>query len=555
MINYKNLPIGISDFATIVEKKNTLIDKTLLIKEVMDDGANVILFSRPRRFGKTLAITMIGEFLKLDGKAVFGGLHISKDLEFCQKHQNQYPVISMSFKDCKGLVFDDVFTHLKKVFSLCYQAHSYLLESPEMSSFEKERFELVLRMEIDNPAQLSEALFDLIRYIHAHTNKKVVVLIDEYDSPIHSAYSNGFYIKIVDFMRSVLGSALKDNPFLAKAVLTGIARVAKESMFSGLNNLKCYTLLDPGYAQYFGFTQNEVESLINEKDLIEPIKKWYNGYKIGEYQIYNPWSIIYCLSNNMIMDPYWVNTSDNALVYDMIGNSGPEFKIKVQNLIKGIPQEQVILDHLTFNDLNNETAIWTLLFHAGYLNISSRTRDEYGKQITFIEIPNREVLWLYTDIVEKWFYLNGADQYYRNFIRSLDGDDPSKFFKLVASYIASSMSYFDLNQKTPEHVFHIFMMGLLVGFRGKYNVDSNGEAGDGRYDVIMTPKDPKDKAIIMEFKVCQDPQNLQKMADTALAQITDKRYTDAFQGNTLALGMAFCGKQMIGSYRVFFQLK
>jgi hypothetical protein len=346
----------------------------------------------------------------------------------------------------------------------------------------------------------------------------------------------------------MLGAAFKDNISLEKAVLTGIARVAKESMFSGLNNVQCYTMLDAQYAQYFGFTQDEVEALLPSPDLIEPIKKWYNGYKIGAFQIYNPWSIMHCLNNDATMDPYWINTSDNALVYELIGKADDDFKIKIEKLIQGIPQEQTIYDHLTFGDLDtNKNAVWALLLHAGYLNVASRTRDEFGKQTTFIEIPNREVLWLYTDIVERWFYLNGNEGVYRDFIKSLDSHDPTKFFKIVIAYISSAASYFDLSENTPEYVFHIFMMGLLIGFRGKYDVTSNREAGDGRYDVIMIPKDPASKAILMEFKVCKSISKLQKTADSALAQIINKNYTDAFKGEVLVLGMAFCGKKMVGT--------
>ena len=429
-------------------------------------------------------------------------------------------------------------------------------------------------------------------------------------------------------MRAMPGSALNDNSYLEKAIITGITRIAKESMFSGLNHLKCYTLMDKKYAQYFGFTGDEVESLLppsfssreqspkepsletanatpesevlrgftplddkgggvfviqskakdpslsthevqvvhdaseseilrsftplddkkgDGKGVVEEIKRWYNGYKIGDYQIYNPWSIMHCLQNDMTMGPYWLNTSDNALVYELFGNSNLDFKNKIKDLIKGIPQEQIIEDNLTFREMKGDSIeIWTLLFHAGYLNISSRWRNFYGKVMTNVEIPNKEILLLYIDIVECWFYINNSDHEYKNFINSLDGDNPDDFFKFVSSYINGSMSYFDLSTKTPEHVFHAFMMGLLVGFSGKYDVDSNGEAGDGRYDVIMTPKNPKDKAILIEFKACSNVNKLEETAKEALKQISDKKYTDAFTGKTLCIGMAFCGKKMVG---------
>lgn len=328
MINNK-YPLGISDFAEIVEIGATLIDKTMFVKDIMENYAKAILITRPRRFGKTLAMTMLGEFLKIDGKDVFGGLHIANETQFCQKHKNQYPVISISFKDCKDLDFEGVFEQLKAVFSACYKSHQYLLESLSLS--EKQEFEAFLNEKVEDPHKLSKALSNLISHLHTNTGKNVVVLIDEYDSPIHSAYEHGFYEKMVAFMRKLLGSALKDNPHLEKSVLTGICRVSQKSLFSRLNHVRCYTVLDSQYAGCFGFTQDEVDSLIlpiydhdgaslssrgqgskdlpleiggeqidavcerevlrfalddkegsdKAKDLSQRIKNWYNGYAIG----------------------------------------------------------------------------------------------------------------------------------------------------------------------------------------------------------------------------------------------------------------------------------
>ncbi len=552
MINPNNFPIGISDFTKVIQKGCIFIDKTMFIKEVMDDKADVTLITRPRRFGKTLNMSMLEAFFSTNGADVFKGLLISKETPFCTLHQNKYPVIFLSFKDCKYSDFDSLFIQIQKVFSNLYEKHSYLLEGDSLSQAQKEVFNNVLTQKISSPSHLSSALFDLISYIKKHRNIKPIVLIDEYDTPIHSSYSHNFYQEIVEFMRILLGSALKDNGDLEKAIMTGIARVAKESMFSGLNNLKCCTILDEQYAQYFGFTQDEVESLLPTPNLIEPIKQWYNGYKIGQFQIYNPWSIIHCLSKDAKLTSYWLGTSDNAVVYDLIGKSDDNFKDKIEKLIKGEPQEQIIYDHLNFQSLDtNPDAVWTLLLHGGYLNVISNNTDSFGEIHTVINIPNKEILSLYLDIVKKWFYLNHGSTFYRDFIKSLDdSNDPSKFLRYIQTYIADSLSYFDLSSKTPEHVFQIFMMGLLVGFRGRYDVDSNGEAGDGRYDVIMTPKDPSQKAIIMEFKVCDDPSKLEKTTQSALIQISDKRYTDAFKGEILAIGMAFCGKKMIGTYKI-----
>lgn len=551
----KRYPIGISDFAEIIHKKSVYVDKTILIKEIMEEITKVTLITRPRRFGKTLAMSMLEEFLSFKGRDVFEGLVISNDRDFCAQHQNKYPVIFLSFKDAKHGTFEGVYEKIKQVFSALYKHHEYLLEGANFSNSQREKFENIMNEKIIDPIQLSNVLLDLITHTHKHTGIKPIVLIDEYDTPIHCSYLNGFYNQIIEFMRALLGSALKDNSSLEKAVITGIAKISKESMFSGLNNLRTYTILDKKYAQYFGFTQGEVEGLLPispEEGLIEQIKKWYNGYMIGDIQIYNPWSIIECLSNDAVFKPYWLNTSDNALIYDLIGKSDVVFKDQIQNLIQNVPQEIEISDSLTFENIEyNAQALWTLLLCAGYLKVIASRQNTFGSSVLLdVQIPNHEIGMLYNDIVAHWFYMNGQYRVYHDFIKSLDADNPEKFFQHIQNYISSSMSYFDLNKNTPEHVFHIFMMGLLVGFKDRYHVLSNREAGDGRYDVALLPHKLHDKAIVMEFKAVKNEDLLEEAANDALSQIATKGYTRDFKGNVLSLGMAFCGKKMMGCFNL-----
>ena len=593
MLDYNKLPIGISNFSEIIEQGCIYIDKTMFVKEIMDNRAKVILLTRPRRFGKTLAMTMLGEFLSLSGKDVFGGLQVAREEEFCAKHQNQYPVIFISFKDCKDLTFEGVFEQVKETFKDCYAQHKYLLESQKLSPEEIADFKDILYGKINDPHVLSKALKSLTAYIHAHTGKNSVILIDEYDSPIHSAYAQGFYEQMVAFMRKTLGSALKDNIYLEKSVLTGICRVSQESLFSGLNHVQTYTVLDEGYAQYFGFTQDEVDTLLppptyyqetnpchpegqspvgsafrechvpavidaspkgdpsvacapqDDKGLSWRIKNWYNGYVIGGLRIYNPWSILECLSKNCIIMPYWVNTSDNSLVHTLIDGSRKNVKEQFEELIAGIPQHKVISNNLAFKYLENDDgAIWTLLIHAGYLNVISKTiSDENGEINAVLEIPNKEVMSVYTTMVKNWFTTpkySGGD--YENLVKALETGNIDAFARQIQNYILESGSYFDFTKHTPERVFHAFMLGILVGMRGRYDITSNRERGLGRADMVMVPKDASKHSIVLEFKSCNDPLALEKEAESALTQIKQKHY--ATTPSTI-VSMVFCGKEMV----------
>lgn len=550
MANLNRFPTGISDFTTVLEKKLRFVDKTMLIKDIIEDSAGIILITRPRRFGKTLNMSMLQAFLSKDGKDLFGKLNIAKEELFCKIHQNKYPVIFMSFKDVKGKTFDDLIYQLRIEFSIIYGDHAYLLESNILTDDERAEFMAIRgkRPGID----LRDALRTLTSHIHKVTGAKPIVLLDEYDTPIHSAFLHDFYDDLVDFMRSLLSRAFKDNIHLEKGVMTGILRVAKESMFSGLNNLSVYTVLHDRYAQYFGFTQEEVESLIPEESplLIEQIKEWYNGYQIGNHKIYNPWSIILCLSNNASLEPYWINTSDNALVRDLINHADSSVKETLEKLIRGEPQLQYVHDDITFKSIrNNSSSLWMFLLHGGYLNAVSIEVGNLAQKLATLELPNKEILSLFAQIVENWFYLeNNNPMFYIHFIKSLEKDDPKDFFGFIQKFMKSSMSYFDLNKNTPEQVFHVFMMGLLVGFKGIYDVKSNMESGDGRCDIIMTPLHNDRKTIVMEFKTCATKDELPQTAQKALTQIREKQYTSPFAGKTLAIGIAFCGKDIAHEY-------
>jgi hypothetical protein len=547
-----HFPVGISNFKELIQGGYQFIDKTLFIKEIIEDSAKVIVITRPRRFGKTMNMSMLQQFLQYEKENVFSGLAIKDNEEFCQKHQNKYPVIFVSFKGIKHTNFLDAYAAIRELLSKLYEEHAYLLDGNALSESEKAKFERIRNKTTEDSAEISYAMANLTLYTKKKYNQLPILLIDEYDTPIHSAYAEGYYKEMIGFMRIVLGEALKDNNELGKAVITGITRVAKESLFSGVNNLEVYSLLRKHYGQYFGFTEEEVKSILpgDGSIPIEPICEWYNGYQIGEYRVYNPWSIINCFKNDGILSPYWVNTSDNALVYRMVENAKPSVKIRFEELIQGKTQRQELSDNLTFGYLeNDENAIWTLLVHTGYLNVVSSELDDNGQLFAIIAIPNKEVMSIYVQMVKKWFMLsNQASNYYNELLATLEQGDVNEFKEHVAEYIRESGSYFDFSKNTPERVFHVFMLGLLVGLRSKYEISSNKEAGNGRYDIIFIPKYPQQRGIILEFKTIDKVDLLLSKAKEALEQIKDKEYFQIFRQHNiesvLAIGLAFCGKQV-----------
>jgi hypothetical protein len=549
------LPIGISDFQKLIVGEYQFADKTLFIKDIIEEGSDVILITRPRRFGKTLNLSMLYYFLQTNPsqkKNLFTGLKISKDLDFCREHQNKYPVIFVSFKAIKYSNFADALSGIKELLRKLYEEHCYLLEGTLLSEAEKVIFDKIRNKTTKDIADIGYAIANLVLYVKRHYDQLPILLIDEYDTPLHSAYVADYYDDMIDIIRLMLGEALKDNTPLSQAIITGITRVAKESIFSGVNNLAVYSLLNKQYGQYFGLTEMEVKVMLPKDGsiAIEPIKDWYNGYQIGDYKLYNPWSIINCLNNDGALIPYWVNTSDNSLVYRMIEDAKPMVKIRFENLIQGKTERQILSDNLTFGYLNNdENAIWTLLVHTGYLNVISSDLDARGRLNAVISIPNKEVMSIYEDLVERWFMLTKqASNYYEELIGSLVNGDVIGFKEHVAEYISESGSYFDFGKNTPERVFHVFMLGLLVGLRSKYEISSNKEAGSGRYDIIFVPKDKNKNGILLEFKIAKTSQELLSKAEEALKQIKDKQYTQIFVkhavGNVLAIGMAFCGKEL-----------
>jgi hypothetical protein len=556
-------PIGISDFRTLIEYRDPygnpylFIDKSLLVKEILSDS-HVILITRPRRFGKTLNMSLLHHFFakEVTGKPtkhLFEHLEIAKHPEF-MKYQGQYPVIFLTFKDIKSESFEEAFLNVQELMQNAYREHeTAVMSSESLSKSYKKKYQSFLEEKV-SVAHMNMALKNLIYYVHEAYGVKPIVLIDEYDTPIQAAYINQHYKKIVEFMRKFLSAGLKDNPYLEKAVLTGILRISKESIFSGLNHLKVYSLLHHRYGEFFGFLEKEVNYLLLKTNLDHTIKEvtaWYNGYLIGNAIIYNPWSIINYIEEKGFLQPYWINTSDNVLLKKLFIESGVSFKTQFESLIQGKTIEKLMNENFSFESLNtNESALWTLFSMAGYLKITNLQMSHQGS-ICQLSIPNYEVEGLLKTFIAEW--LSGVNDafVFNHFLNELLQGNVEHFEERLKIILLQTCSVHDVSGKNPEKFYHGFLLGLLSGIDpARYTIESNKEAGLGRFDILIVPNDANQLAIMLELKsIDKDKRpHLKKAAGEALAQIDAKQYvqTKAVKHirHLLKIGIAFSGKEL-----------
>lgn len=546
-------PIGTSDFKELIEGEYLFADKSLFIKDIINDSSKVIVITRPRRFGKTLNLSMLNYFLEQNhsnNENLFEGLNISKDTEFCKDHQEHYPVIFISFKDIKQPDYTKAYEHITELIRKLYEAHSYLLEGDLLSKNEKKIFD-ALTSKSGMESDVIAAIHQLSGYMTKKFNQPPIILIDEYDTPIQEAYLKKYYDEMIGLMRGILGQALKDNNNYKKAVVTGITRIAQESLFSGVNNITVYSLLQKEYGQYFGFTEEEVLKLLTQskqKASIESIKEWYNGYQVGPYILYNPWSIINCLDKDNPLQPYWINTASNELIAQLLSNAKPEIKHQLEELLQGNIIEQPISENLVFLEIEkSEEALWSLLLYAGYLKVLSSELRGY-ELMAKMAIPNKEVGFVYDKIITNWFHKATSRDSYIKFIQNLEKGELGEFKNYLSEYIMQTGSYFEFNSRTSEQIFHVFILGLVVGLRDRYYIRSNQESGLGRFDVIFIPKDKQEKGILLEFKTSPSSDLLLTKAHEALEQIKNRQYIETFKqyniSSVLAIGLAFYGKQL-----------
>lgn len=550
----KPLPIGISDFKKLIDGGYAYVDKTLLVQEVVEKGTHVALIPRPRRFGKTLNLSMLRYFFEKseeDTSYLFNDLNIWKNEKY-RALQGQFPVISISLKDVKHSSWEETFRAFRTFIAKEFERHGYLRESEILSDREKDIYHKILSEE-DNKTLFEQSLSHLTEWLHRYHKKQVVLLIDEYDTPAHAAYIGKYYNTFIDFVRNWLSAGLKDNFHLERGILTGILRIAKESIFSGLNNISTFTILNVEFQDKFGLLEFEVRELLEQCGLsaqLTEISQWYDGYRIGSCAgIHNPWSVLNCIAKAGALSPYWVNTSDNALMKHLIARGTDDLKADIEVLLKGGIVEKSIEEGIIFPSLDqNPNSVWSLLLYSGYLTIANT--PSYGVPCQ-LQIPNIEVGELYRTMILDWFKVTLHEHKYRLLLSSLVSGDIDTFSQLFKEFMLSSVSVFDVSAEESEKIYHAFILGMLISLKDQYEVKSNRESGLGRYDVILIPKDQNRLGIIMEFKKVGRFENisLEEAVASALKQIEDRLYAqellDRGVEQILYLGFAFEGKNVL----------
>ncbi|WP_047266323.1 AAA family ATPase [Marinitoga sp. 1155] len=523
----KRLPIGDSDFKTVIEDNAYYIDKSMLIKEIIT-GGRVILITRPRRFGKTLNMSMLEYFFKNDedNKHLFENLKIYEEKEIIEKYLNKYPVIYLTFKDLKEKNYTEMISTLRKKISDLYREYVYLIESERLNKWEKEDIKEILGRKGENTLY-ENSILDLSKYLYKHHGKKAILLIDEYDTPIQQSYLRGYYGKFITFIGNILGNALKDNKYLEKAVLTGITRVAKESIFTGVNNLDISTVVNELYNDKFGVTKEELEEILKYYGIEyeeEKIIEWYNGFNFGGKEVYNPYSIINYVRSKEIRN-YWINSSGNTLIKELIRKGTESIKIKIGELIEGKTIESTINENLVYGDLNEnlEESVWTLFLFTGYLTWKDK-KGEGNSAIYRLKIPNKEAKEFYEMTVVN--ILKESSIEYNKIIRLLINGEKIEFTKEFKEIVENTLSYFDVTEKEPERFYHGLILGMSVGLEKDYIIKSNREVGYGRADLILIPKNKTKPGIIFEFKKYSRDfdKNLKDSAERGIKQIEEKGY-------------------------------
>lgn len=541
------LSISVDNFKKLREENYTYVDKSLFIEEVLNTSPQVQLITRPRRFGKTLNLSMLSHFFDMsqDNRELFKGLAIEK--QPCFKECGSRPVIFVSFKGLKATTYESFVSLYSQMISNLYSKHSEIKGS--LDPAQANLFQQMIDQEA-NEGQLMVAIAQLMCYFEQHFGQKVMLLIDEYDSPITEAYQAGYYEPAITFMRVALGESLKGHSSLDKAVVTGILRISKESIFSDLNNVRVYTVLDTAFQDHFGFKEEDIIALLKEAgrhDQLQEVRNWYNGYQIGKAIVYNPWSLISYLEDpENECQPYWINTSGNNLIHQLLTGAGPGTHAILLDLINDGSVETLVYPQTTLRDLDGK-ALWSLLLYSGYLTLQTRTRK--GSRLYYsLRIPNTEVKQLYQDIFLQWMDDRIGESKVADMLDALTKGDLEIFEHHFSRLVRETLSYYDTAGDAPERVYHAFVLGLLANLDYRYHVRSNRESGLGRYDLMMIPKDTNERGVILEFKLATDPTNLDEQAEAALAQIQAKDYAAELKAQGVqaytSLGIAFCGKEV-----------
>ena len=554
----KKLPIGISNFKEIIEDEYYYFDKTEFIENLFEEVSKIKLFTRPRRFGKTLNMSMIKYFFDIENKdknkKLFENLKISEN-EYFEK-QGTAPVISISFRNYDESSWENGFEMIKNTISDLYDEFEFVKEN--LSARKKEKYDSIL-FNRATEATWKLSLLDLTKYLYEYYGQKVVVLIDEYDQPIIDSYVKGYYQEAISFFKTFYGVVLKDNNYLEMGIMTGILRVATENIFSGFNKLRVHTILDNRFTEYFGITESEVEQALKDFDLefeLKDVQRWYNGYLFGDIKVYNPWSIINFL-NDEKLKPYWVNTSGNELIKLYLKKLKNEIFDDFSKLLNKKSILRRIDENMTFADLeaNYEENIWNLFFHSGYLTLAEEVQDD--EEQVYLKIPNEEILKMFSKMFIEVYFENYNSFY--NMVYSLKNGDIETFKKELRKILLENVGIFDVSGVYKEQFYHGLMLGIILTLKNEYEITSNNFAGKGRYDLLLKPKnlEKRKEGIILELKVVNAMENLsedkifeklENECDIALQQIEKKEYASVLKNsgveNVLKIGIAFFGKEV-----------
>jgi hypothetical protein len=551
------IAIGSSNFKEIVaEGKCLYIDKTNFIAKLCRDSSKVMLFTRPRRFGKTLNLSMLKYFFgpenAKENRKLFDNLLVARQPE-AMAEQGSRPVVFLSFRTCGADTWEKTLMLIQNMISSEVSQLLPLIQPDKISST---KIETLQRLEKRQASfdELVNGLALLCEALAESHDVKPLVLIDEYDVPLRAAWLENFWKEAAAFMGNFFSAALKDNNFIWKAVITGCMRIAKESIFTGVNNFNVYSVTSPLYAEYFGFTPDEVKKALRIFELEErfpEVQDWYDGYKFGEQTIYNPWSVLKWLaSGDLDFKPYWVNTSSNDLVHSILHRSGAENKQQLAKLIDGETIQVLLNEEVVFPEIENSPeSIWNFLFAAGYLKADSFSRNDMDDVFVHLKIPNREIKRVFRLSILRWFENSGSRTELLDLGKYLRTGDGESFTIAFKKMVRDCFSYFDVGQDSSENFYHAFTLGLMVHLYDVWKIKSNREAGMGRSDILMYPLHPKkDFGIIIEFKRCENKKELAQMAEKALQQITEKDYAAELQAagaqKIMQIGIAFCGKSV-----------
>ncbi|MCF2567755.1 AAA family ATPase [Mediterraneibacter glycyrrhizinilyticus] len=552
-MNWIPLPVGVENFEDLRRNGYYFVDKTLFIKELLDMKGKVNLFTRPRRFGKTLNMSMLRYFFearRADNSELFQGLKIMDAGEEYLAHMGKYPVISISLKSMKQYSYDLAFEMLKKAVREEYKRHWNEVEaSGRLEGADLERY-LRLRELEGTESDYADSLKFLSDCLYTCTGQKSIILIDEYDVPLENAYFSGFYDRMVALIRSLFESALKTNDYLEFAVVTGCLRISKESIFTGLNNLKIMSITSRSYAEHFGFTPGEVEQILKDYGLeenLETVRQWYDGYQFGETEVYNPWSVINYVDScrhdkKAFAKPYWSNTSSNSIVRNLVEHADISVKQEIEALIEGGTVIKPIHEDITYDDIDStQDNLWNFLFFTGYLK---KIREEQDGETIRMEmaIPNSEVRYVYKNAVLRWFEEKTDQKELSPLYESILNGDPEKMAEILSENLMETISFYDYQ----ESYYHGFLAGMLKNI-GNYIVQSNRESGNGRPDILLKYPSVRGKAVIIEIKISKTYQGLEEKCDEALRQIEEQEYEEALREegyqDILKYGVAFYKKE------------